>query len=758
MSETPRRAPWALAILMAALGALYTVQGIELAGLGGSTYFVVAGPALLILALMLLQRNALVLWLFAVLYGLTFVWALFEVGLDLWALQVRLSWLTGFGLWLMLPGLRRKLGEERTTWQPVLVSVLFVVGFIWLSAAQYGDEALPLVERNGTVTPQQPTGGWLHYGNSNGGTRFARVDEITPANVSGMKEIWRYRTGIEGVFKATPIQIGDLLYTCAALNVIIALDAETGEKVWQFDPDVQASGFSFSKNCRGVTYHKAPDTYTGQCPERIITATTDARLLAVDAHTGQPCTDFGNKGTVSLLPGMGEVKPGFYFVTSPATIARGRAIVGGWVMDNREVGEPSGVVRAYDVLTGEFSWAWDMGRPGVNTQPEAGEFYTRGTPNVWSMTSFDEALGLVYLPTGNATPDYFGAHRSAAAEQFASSVVALDIDDGSLRWSYQTVHHDVWDYDVPSQPVLADLPQADGSVLPVVIAATKRAEIFVLDRRTGEPVFEVREEAVPQGAAEGDWLSPTQPMSVGMPDFRTPDLAESDTWGITPWDHLWCRIEFKKLRYEGHFTPPSVAGSLQYPGNAGGFNWGSVALHEDLQLLVVNPLLMPNKVHLIPREDVPEQHFQEQLGTPYAVSSRPFLSPVMAPCMRPPYGLLAVIDLQTQQLLWQQPVGDIEVGVNIPMGLPQLSGTVVTSGGIIFHAATIDQTVRAVDLRTGEELWRQDLPATSEATPMSYRAPKSGKQRLIVQVPAGGMLAFGEPEPGGGYVIAYGLE
>ncbi len=481
--------------------------------------------------------------------------------------------------------------------------------------------------------------------------------------------------------------------------------------------------------------------------------------MAVDAQTGQPCRDFGADGVVDLIPGMGEVKEGYYFVTSPATIARGRAIVGGWVMDNREVGEPSGVVRAFDVLTGEFSWAWDMGRPDSNSEPEAGEFYTRGTPNVWSMTSFDEELGLVYVPTGNATPDYFGAHRSEVAEKYASSVVALDIETGMVRWSYQTVHHDIWDYDVPSQPVLVDLPQEDGSILPAVVSVTKRAEIFVLDRRTGEPVFEVEERPVPQGPAEGDWLSPTQPFSVGMPDYRTPDLQESDTWGVTPWDHMWCRIEFNKLRYDGHFTPPTVEGSLQHPGNAGGFNWGSASVHEDLQLLVVNPLIMSNRVFLIPREEVPEGHFQAQLGTPYAVNSRSFFSPIFVPCMKPPFGRLAVIDLQTQQTVWDRPIGEIDLGLfSLPMGLPQFSGNIVTVGGVIFIAATMDAKVRAVDLLTGDELWSDDLPAMVDGTPMSYVTPRTGKQRLVVQVPSGGMFSFGGSLEGGGVIIAYGLE
>ena len=257
-----------------------------------------------------------------------------------------------------------------------------------------------------------------------------RIDQLTPDNVGKLQKIWHYRTGRGGAFKATPIQVGDLLYACTGGNVIVALDAETGERRWEFDPQVTVPKIgNFGTTCRGVSYYRAPETYSGDCVERIVTATTDARMFAVDAKTGARCAAFGRNGEVNLLPGMGDVKPGFYFVTSPPTIARGRAIIGGWVMDNRKSSEPSGVVRAFDAMTGKFVWAWDMGRPGVNTEPAEGECYTRGTPNVWSLTSYDDKLGLVYVPTGNATPDYYGAHRSEASEKYASSVVALDVDD-----------------------------------------------------------------------------------------------------------------------------------------------------------------------------------------------------------------------------------------------------------------------------------------------------------------------------------------
>ena len=284
------------------------------------------------------------------------------------------------------------------------------------------------------------------------------------------------------------------------MNVVVALDAETGAKRWEFDPQMKIAPVGFNGTCRGVSYYHAPEGYSGDCPARIIMGTTDARLMALDAATGERCQGFGNNGEVDLMKGIGEAKPNIYLVTTPPLIARNLAVVGTRVADNFEVDEPSGVVRAYDAITGKFTWAWDMGRPGVNTEPAEGEQYTRGTPNVWTLMSYDDALGLVYAPTGNSTPDFFGAHRNDASEKYSSSVVALDVTDGSVRWSFQTVHHDVWDYDVPSQPTLVDLPQADGSVVPALVQPTKRGELFLLDRRTGTPIADVEERAVPQGA------------------------------------------------------------------------------------------------------------------------------------------------------------------------------------------------------------------------------------------------------------------
>ena len=468
---------------------------------------------------------------------------------------------------------------------------------------------------------------------------------------------------------------------------------------------------------------------------------------------------------------MGEVKPYYYFVTSPATVASGALVVGGWVMDNQETQEPSGVVRGYDPMNGELLWAWDMGREGDSGLPTNGETYTRGTPNVWSLTSADDELGLVYVPTGNATPDYFGGHRTQVMDKYASSVVAIDAKTGLTRWHFQTTHHDIWDYDVPSQPTLVDLT-IGGVERKTVIVPTKRGEIFVLDRVTGEVITEVTERPVPQTDIPGERSSATQPFSTGMPSFAYPKIREQDLFGITPLDQMACRKTFLNLRYEGPMTPPSTQGTLLYPGPAGGMNWGSVAVDEQRQLMVVNNLHLPWVIHLIPRENEltsTEGDFNPgygiggpQRGTPFAAKVGLFSSPLNLPCLKPPYGEIAVVDLTTQKTVWRRGTGVWN------LGLPYAAGTTVTAGGLIFMGGVMDGYFRAIDVKTGEELWKDSLDKASEATPMSYVSPKTGKQYVLVTIPGqrGPNLEESHESDGevakpvivnGGKVIAYAL-
>jgi membrane-bound PQQ-dependent dehydrogenase (glucose/quinate/shikimate family) len=765
------------------IGVLLVLQGLPLIQAGGSFYYLLAGITLVAVSVLLFRGDDRGAKLYGIFLAITYLWALYEAGLDAWALMPRVAMFTVLGLWFVIPRVRRGLQQaeplpllDQLPAKMVLSASTILAIALLLTSGSY-DVGTPSAA--GTGQANNPSGEWRNYGSSKTGTRFAAADQINVDNVAQLEKAWEIRTGVPGEFKGTPIQVGDGLYLCTGQNIILSLDPDTGEERWRFDPDLQSPKIGFWDTCRGVTYYDVPDSNpSADCAERIFTATTDARLIAVDKETGRPCSDFGVNGEISLLAGMGEVIPGFYFVTSPPTISNDVLVLGGWVLDNQMTEEPSGVVRGFNPLTGELVWAWDMGREDRSGLPPEGDNYTRGTPNVWSLTSADEELGLIYVPTGNGTPDYFGGHRSEAMDQYASSIVALDAATGRVRWSFQTTHHDIWDYDVPSQPTLVDIP-VNGVVRKAVIVPTKRAEIFLLDRETGEPITEVAEIATPQTDIPEEYTVPTQPFSVGMPSFGRETLTEADMWGITPFDHAACRLQFKRMRYEGPLTPPTTGyGSLYYPGVAGGMNWGSVAVDEVNHLMVVNTMHNPSVVRLIPRDEVTDStQFGiggAQSGTPYGVYSFFFLSPIFAPCLKPPYGELAVVDLASQEILWRRPFGTakeqgplgIPSGLPLQMGMFYNAGSAVTGGGLIFNGGVVDSTFRAVDLFTGEEVWTDSLPGSSTATPMSYVSPATGKQYVIVTVPdGGGGLSLeaavddgtDDEEAPGGYVMAYSL-
>jgi len=774
--------PRFLSVVIGLTGALLLWIGVLLLAAGGSLYYAFAGVVLLVSAVFLFRGDARGAHLYGAFLLFTYLWALYESGLDAWALMPRVAMFSVLGLWFVLPRVRRgllqsepaPLFQQRST-QATLGGLALLIGALFFSRGY--EVGAPSAAGTGQVN--NATGDWSSYGSSKKGTRYAATDQINLENIGQLERAWEIRTGVPGAFKGTPIQIHDGLYLCTGQNIILALDPDTGEERWRFDPKLQSPKIGFWDTCRGVTYYDSPEPNpAAECAERIFTATTDARLIAVDKNTGIPCSGFGVNGEISLLDGMGEVIPGFYFVTSPPTIANDVLVLGGWVLDNQMTEEPSGVVRGFNPMTGELVWAWDMGREDRTGLPAPGENYTRGTPNVWSLTSADEELGLIYVPTGNATPDYFGGHRSEAMEKYASSIIALDARTGRVRWSFQTTHHDIWDYDVPSQPTLVDIP-VDGVIRKAVVVPTKRAEIFLLDRETGEPIVEVAELPTPQTDIPEDFTAPTQPFSVGMPSFADKRLTEADMWGITPFDQAACRLQFKRMRYEGPLTPPTTGhGSLYYPGVAGGMNWGSVAVDEVNHLMVVNTMNNPSVVRLIPREDVRENEVfgigGAQSGTPYAVYSFFFLSPLFAPCIEPPYGEMAVVDLASQELLWRRPLGTakeqgplgIPSRLPLPMGMFYNAGSIVTGGGLIFNAGVVDSTARAIDVFTGEEVWTDSLPGSSTATPMSYVSPTTGKQYVIVTVADGGgalrleAAVDDDVETGavpGGYVIAYSL-
>jgi quinoprotein glucose dehydrogenase len=754
-------------------GGLIAAGGAWLAVLGGSPYYLLGGVAVTLSGALVWARRSAGAWLYVLFLAATLAWALWESGFNGWTLAPRLIGPGLIGLIFALPfvtrgliqkeGLRFAPGRVAGTLGGLLLLVVLVAALL-----PVGEAAAPAMSQRPLAANDsgQPDGQWQAYGRDNAGTRFSPLTQINRTNVASLKPAWSYRTGIvqkgtQSPLEATPILVGDTLYLCSQTNVVIALDPETGREKWRFDPKVDATGASLVTACRGVAFAhvaNAPD-----CPDRIISATFDARLLALDARSGRPCRSFGQGGTVNLRDGMGQVDPGFYYVSSAPTIVRGRIVLGGWIADNVRLGEPSGVIRAFEVATGKFAWAWDLGRPGFHGQPGPGETYTLGTPNSWGPMSGDDSLGLVYVPTGNATPDHWGGSRTALSDQFSSSVVALDVETGERRWSFQTVHHDVWDYDVGSQPTLVDLRIA-GKMVPALVQPTKTGQVYVLDRRNGRPVAPVAERRVVVDPAPGDRSSPTQPFSVGMPSFAGEKLQERDMWGATPFDQLWCRIRFRSMRYDGPFTPIGTKEALVYPGIGGGMNWGSVSVDPERGILFVNSMQVPSTVRLIPRATADEMakkrgsiRFHDlslplpQGGTPFAVGVSTFVSPLGVPCNAPPYGLMSAVDLHTGRLLWQKPLGTTQdsgpfgmsLGLPITMGLPMMGGSIVTRGGIVFVAATQERSIRALDAATGRELWKGRLPTGGQATPMTYISPKSGRQFVVIV--SGGSVLIQSP-------------
>lgn len=756
--------------------------------LGGSGYYFLAGITCLVSGYQHIRAKRSGFWSFCVLFVGTLLWALSEVGLQFWPLVPRLSGVLVLAIpaLLIAPNLTGPALSQRSCYGAAAGMSLIVLASF---AAMFTPHGVISSSKASAVNPTTGSASgkdWSAYGRTGAGTRFVPADQINTANVSELKVAWTFRVGelpVNGSeFQNTPLQVGDSLYVCTPLNRVIALNADTGEERWHYDPKVQNNGKW--QRCRGVSYFdanasanesndatQAAVTFGQDCSTRIISSTIDARLIALDAKTGKPCEDFGHGGSVDLKEGLGAVKNAYYVPTSAPTVVKGLVMVGGWVYDNQEVSEPSGVFRAFDVRTGKLAWAWDVGNPDLRVPPPQDYQYTRGTPNVWSTPAFDEKLGLVYLPTGNATPDYYGGKRREFDEANSSSVVALDIATGKVVWRFQTVHHDLWDYDVPAQPALYDIPEAGGKTTPALVQVTKRGQIFVLDRRTGTPIHKVEEKPVPQGAAPGDRVSATQPYSVDMPAIGSKKLQESDMWGATIFDQMLCRITFKSVRYEGEFTLPRPESTgLQYPGNYGGMNWGSASINEDNGTLIVNDIRLPLLTTLVEPRAIGDAQstgvhdgknlYSPQSGLPYAVVTSPFMSPLGIPCIAPPFGTISAVDIKSGELRWQRPAGtvrdtrlaNVRLGVPIPLGMPTLGGPFTTRSGLVFHSGTQDYYLRAYNQATGEELWKGQLPVGSQATPMSYVSPSTGKQYVVVV--AGGSR---QSPDRGDYVIAYAL-
>jgi quinoprotein glucose dehydrogenase len=802
MERTPRLI-LVLALALAALGLFNLAGGVWLLSLGGSGYYAVAGAALCVTAGLLWFRRPAALQVFAVLIVVTLVWAIAEAGLDWWQLVPRGDLLFPLGLLLLLPWVTRRLrvgkgAESRTpSWKQsagplaIAVAAAFVLAFVSLLTNEDRRGNLPPIRRGvpsdyGGVAE----GDWTAYGRSWLGDKWSPLDQITPANAGQLEVAWHVHTGDlrragdpqETTYEVTPIKVGDTVFACTPHNIVLALDAETGATRWRFDPRIVVSKGLQHLSCRGVSFHDgtagaAPASASGApappraCLQRIFLATNDARLIALDAHTGRPCADFGRNGQVDTLSGMPPHERGWYQFTSAPLVTRNLVVLGGAIYDNKSIDMPSGVIRAYDVHDGHLVWNFDPGKPDDTAPIKPGQHYSLSSPNSWSTSAADEALGMIYVPMGMGAVDQWGGRRPATTERFASTILALDIATGRPRWVFQTVHHDLWDMDVPAQPALVDLDIPGKGRVPALVQSTKTGNIFVLDRRDGTPLHRVEERRVPTGAAPGDWVSATQPFS--SVSFMPGMERESHMWGATMLDQLMCRISFRRLRYEGPFTPPSTQGTLVYPGNFGVMDWGGMAIDPERQIAFAHPNYMGFVDRLIPRRDAPanskgpsggsdlqgsdEHGYNPNLGAPFAVSLNPFLSPLGLPCQAPPWGYVAGLDLVTGKVVYKRKNGTVRDETPVPLpfklGVPTLGGPIVTAGGVAFMSSTLDYFVRAYDVTTGDVLWRARLPAGAQATPMTYRSAASGRQFVVVV--AGGHNSLGTKL--GDSIIAYAL-
>jgi quinoprotein glucose dehydrogenase len=624
---------------------------------------------------------------------------------------------------------------------------------------------------------------WAYVGHDAGGMRYSPLKQINAENVSRLKVAWTYHTGDisdgKGVakrsgFETTPILVDGTLYITTPFNRVIALDPEAGKERWTYDPMIDiATEYGDGLINRGVATWLDPKRVKGApCHRRIFEATLDARLIALDGATGNPCADFGNRGQISLRD-VARYRPGRYHMTSAPAVIDDVVVVGSAIDDNSRADMPGGVVRAFNARTGKLVWKWEPIPPndpdasGKGADQAAGNGATKlwrtGAGNAWTGMVVDPERGLVFVPTGSASPDYYGGLR-LGDNKWANSIVALRAKTGDVAWAFQLVHHDLWDYDTASPPLLATVKR-EGKDVAVVIQGNKTGFLYVLNRDTGVPVFPVEERPVPQTDVPGEVTSPTQPFPTAPPALVPQKIDPKDAWGVTDADQAYCQQYLSGLRNEGIFTPPSLKGSLTIPGNVGGMNWSGSAYDPTRGLLLVNSNNLPAYVRLVPRNEFDEQadanvehgEYTDQYGTPYGmVRTFLFAKAHHLPCVAPPWGTLAAVDMNAGTIRWQVPLGSLAPAKSIvPKGAPSLGGPIVTAGGLVFIAGTlIDPAFRAFNVETGAEVWKTELPTAGGATPMTYQVRPGGKQYLVIA--AGGHAKVTE-EKQDDAIVAYTL-
>jgi quinoprotein glucose dehydrogenase len=778
----------ALSVVLALIGIVLTVGGVWLAVLGGSIYYLIAGVVMLASAWFLFRGRLLGGWIYIGLFILSAIWGFAESRGNAWAM---IPWLVAplvllIAVLLVMPTLTPDRNRWKLAGGGIALGIVFVVASFAVLGSTGGTAALALPSQNspGMNDPSLQTAGadWPDYGGTNAAWRYSPLTQINPANVGKLEKVWEVHTGglptnpnytkLYGT-ENTPLKVGNLLYTCTAKNVIIALDAATGKPVWRVDPKVPDKWIPYTTACRGVAYYQTPGAAAGSlCAGRVIEGTLDSRLIAVDALTGKPCTDFNGTGQQDTKIGMGPVYPGLASINSAPTIVRGIIVVPHQILDGQCRCSPSGVIQGFDAKTGKLAWAWDVEHPDWNGYPPAGQTWAKATPNSWMSSSADEKLGLVYLPMGNYAADYISTGRPERSNQVSSSIVAIDVTTGKPRWVFQMVKKDVWDYDVGSTPSLIDYKGT-----PALLVASKQGDLYVLDRATGKSLAPIGSVPAPPGGVEPGERAPRQIVSLWH-TLKMPPLVESDMWGMSPIDQMICRIQFRRADYRGEFTPPRAdKHTVEYPGYNGGSDWGSLSIDPVRGVAIANYNDMPNYLKLMTREEAnkkgikprfatdiasTQQHAVDpQWGVPYAIAVNagwrmPFTKLL---CKRPPYGGIRAIDIATGKTLWDRPLGEarrngpfnIPTGLPFAIGTPNNGGAVTTASGLIFIAAATDDLLRAIDERTGKVVWSVPLPAGGQATPIVYE--QNGREYVVIF--AGGHHFMETPM--GDSVIAYAL-
>ncbi|AWM79265.1 membrane-bound PQQ-dependent dehydrogenase, glucose/quinate/shikimate family [Gammaproteobacteria bacterium ESL0073] len=785
-------------LVLMIIGICLLYMGVKLSLLGGSVFYIVMAVGIIITAIALFLKKRIALTIYAILMWVTLGWIIYEVGFDKWLWIPRGDLIGLIGLWLMMPWIVRSLSsnvdeESKRSFHPFLgttvgIMVLLVCGLMFYDPYPMHGKILNARDESGHKSPDND---WVAYGGSTAGQRFSNLKQINKDNVKDLEVAWVYHTkdlrdpktdATEYTFEATPLKVNDTVYLCTAHNEVHALNPETGALKWKYEPTKNRSYLQQHQTCRGVSYFDGTSLAANAdiespkvCKKRIFEATADAKLVALDADTGELCSDFGENGIIDLHENMGKVRPHALMQTAAPLVANNLVIVGSSVMDNGyNKGNPSGVIRAYNAITGRLVWNFDPANP-TDTQPIPKEaIYPQDTPVAWGTLSADLKNNIVYVPFGNASPDEVGNQRDPQSntEKFRDTLAALDLNTGALKWTFQSSYNDLWDRDNPSQPSLLDIDYL-GKKESVVILPTKTGNLFVLNRLTGKPVYPVKQYKVStDSSVPGETLSPTQPVSALT--FIPDPLTEKSMWGISPFDQLACRIDFKSMRYDGNpWTPATEKGSIVFPGNIGVFNWGSVAVDPERQILIAAPVRLAYKYHLIKRTPQTETtrfitkegqpYWNENFEGSYAINIQQFASDLGLPCIAPPWGRMVGVDLKTGKTEWLRRVGNTKnqktaflptrFPIGFPMGMVAHGGPLITAGDLVFHGATADNFFRAYDISTGKLLWEVELEAGAQATPATYMG--SDNQQYVI-IAAGGHGSLGTKE--GDAVIAYRLK